>query len=688
VKKLNKKRVVITLAFSFIFILFGLAKPSKAFAATSPTLTDSESYSVLASSTVTNTGPTTTTGAVGVSPGTAITNFPPGIAGGGTHSNDASAIAAQADNFNVFDTLDQPCDQTFGAVDLTATFPAGVGPGVYCSTSSFSLTGNLNLTGSGVWIFKTVSTLITSPGSSVTGGDPCNAWWRVGSSATLDTTTSFIGNIFALTSITLNNSATLDGRALAKNGAVTLNTNTISGPICTPPPPATATVHVIKHVINDDVGSATAPDFTIGVTGTNVSQSSFAGSEAGVDVTLDAGPYSIDEDPVSDYTKSLSVDCSGTIAAGETKTCTITNDDIAPGVLPATITVVKVVIGGAKIIADFPLFVGATLVASGVSNTFAPGAYAVTETADPNYTQTFAIDCVNGQINLSPGDTKVCTITNTYVAAASGGSGGGSTPVPPLIDVVKVPSPLALPSGPGLVTYTYTLRNIGTVPVTDVTMVGDSCSPLLLVSGDSNADAKLDVNEIWTYTCSTKLLATHTNTVVATGWANGISATDIANATVVVGLPVVPPLIHVTKIPSPLALPVRGGMVTYTETVTNPGTVALSNIRLTDDKCSPLNYISGDTNGDSKLDVTEAWVYTCRTNLTKTTTNTAVASGEANGLAVRDFAIATVIVAAPGLPKAGFPPEERNSPWGTDMLFGSLMLVSSSLVVTLRKQGL
>src|SRR5947199_170032 len=82
-----------------------------------------------------------------------------------------------------------------GAGDLTTTVPAGVAPGVYCSTSSFSLSGNLNLTGSGVWIFKTVSTLITLPGSSVTGGDPCDVWWRIGSSATLDTTTSFIGNI-------------------------------------------------------------------------------------------------------------------------------------------------------------------------------------------------------------------------------------------------------------------------------------------------------------------------------------------------------------------------------------------------------------------------------------------------------------------------------------------------------------
>lgn len=121
-----------------------------------------------------------------------------------------------------------------GAVDLTATFPSGVGPGVYCSTSSFSLSGNLQLTGNGVHIFKTVSTLITSPGSSITGGDACNVWWRVGSSATLDTTTAFRGNIFALNGVNaMNSGATLNGRIVGLSAAtVTLNTNTITAPTC------------------------------------------------------------------------------------------------------------------------------------------------------------------------------------------------------------------------------------------------------------------------------------------------------------------------------------------------------------------------------------------------------------------------------------------------------------------------
>ncbi|MHB8779209.1 MAG: ice-binding family protein [Anaerolineales bacterium] len=200
--------------------------------ATSPTLSALLDYSVLGGDSVTNTGSTTTSGAVGVSPGTSITGFPPGIAGGGTHSNDANAIAAQAEALSVFGALDQPCDFSYGAQDLTLISP--LVPGVYCSSSSFSLSGNLTLSGSGVYIFKTVSTLITSPGSSVTGGDPCNVWWRIGSSTTLDTSTSFIGNVFSQNGVNaMNTGATLNGRFLALSaGTVTLASNTISGPVC------------------------------------------------------------------------------------------------------------------------------------------------------------------------------------------------------------------------------------------------------------------------------------------------------------------------------------------------------------------------------------------------------------------------------------------------------------------------
>jgi uncharacterized repeat protein (TIGR01451 family) len=306
----------------------------------------------------------------------------------------------------------------------------------------------------------------------------------------------------------------------------------------------------------------------------------------------------------------------------------------------------------------------------------------MTETSDPGYAATYSGHCdASGKLLVNSGNQYICIITNNDI-----GKPIVVPPVPPLIDVVKVPTPLALPAGPGAVTYNYTLSNIGTVPVTNVTMIDNVCSPVTLVSGDANGDGKLDVTETWKYVCSTNISTTTTNTIVATGWANGISATAVANATVAVGTPVVPPLIHVTKIPDPLTLLVGGGMVTYTEKITNPGTVALNNVTLADNKCDPMKYISGDTNSDSKLDPSETWTYTCRTNLTKTTTNTAIATGEADGFTVRDLAIATVVVAgaAPKLPNTGAD-SEKNISWNIAMLAGIVVLVSASLAVALKK---
>lgn len=233
-KFLHKRTKLFAILLTIALALAYTPLMPQAYAATSPTLSGASGYSVLGGAAVTNTGATTTNGSVGVSPGTSIDG---GItAGGGIHSNDASAIAAQADTVSVFTALDQTCTNNYSSgQDLTLISP--LVPGVYCSAGSFLLTGNLTLSGSsGVWIFKTVSTLITSSGSSVTGGDPCNVWWRIGSAATLATTTSFIGNIVLADAdevTALQTSATLNGRVLAQAAAtVTLDTNTITGPTC------------------------------------------------------------------------------------------------------------------------------------------------------------------------------------------------------------------------------------------------------------------------------------------------------------------------------------------------------------------------------------------------------------------------------------------------------------------------
>jgi len=193
-----------------------------------------QSFAVLAGSTVTNTGATVVRGNLGVDPGLAITGFPPGLVTGGTvHAGDAVALGAQIDTTIAYVTLAGQAP----TLDLTGQDLGGqtLTPGVYKFTSSAQLTGALTLDAlndpSAVFVFQIGSTLTTASNSSVlvlNGGSDCNVFWQVGSSATLGTTTAFKGNILALTSITLNTGATVSGRTLARNAAVTLDGNDVS----------------------------------------------------------------------------------------------------------------------------------------------------------------------------------------------------------------------------------------------------------------------------------------------------------------------------------------------------------------------------------------------------------------------------------------------------------------------------
>jgi hypothetical protein len=200
-----------------------------------PVLGAAQSFSVLGASTVTNTGPSLVIGDLGVSPGSAVTGFPPGmVSGGSIHAGDAAALQAQTDLTAAYTTAaTTPCTanltgQDLGGLTLT--------PGVYCFDSSAQLTGTLTLDAQGssaaTFLFKTGSSLTTASNASVlllNGGSSCNVTWQLGSSAILGTGTVFAGNILALSSITFNTGAQTSGRALARTGAVTLDTASVSG---------------------------------------------------------------------------------------------------------------------------------------------------------------------------------------------------------------------------------------------------------------------------------------------------------------------------------------------------------------------------------------------------------------------------------------------------------------------------
>jgi hypothetical protein len=214
------------------------------------------SFEVLGGSTVTNTGATFISGDLGVAPGTTITGFPPGLVteGGATHTGDALALQAQSDvalSYN--SSAGQPCnihlaDRELGGKTLT--------PDVYCFTSLAQLTGQLVLDAQGntaaTWIIQIPGGLSTATSSAVlvtNGGGVCNVFWIVGESATIGANSSFAGNILALTSITLATGASLSGRAFARNGAVTMDTNTISKPPCsTAPTPVPTPIPAPSHV--------------------------------------------------------------------------------------------------------------------------------------------------------------------------------------------------------------------------------------------------------------------------------------------------------------------------------------------------------------------------------------------------------------------------------------------------------
>src|ERR1700730_9863406 len=220
------RRSAISLGLAALVLLIW---PAIALASTDPLLNTAGNFAVLSGAGMTNTGPSWITGAIGAS-NACITGFPPGTAAP-QHIGDSAYTTAETDLVATFTRASaEPTTTDYSNVNLGGLT---LGPGVYKQSTAPTLTGTLTLSGGGIYIFKIGSTLVTATGARVSlinGAQPCDIFWVVGSSATIAVSTTFVGNIMALAQIAMQTGATLNGRALARTAAVTLDTNRIIQP--------------------------------------------------------------------------------------------------------------------------------------------------------------------------------------------------------------------------------------------------------------------------------------------------------------------------------------------------------------------------------------------------------------------------------------------------------------------------
>lgn len=256
--------IAVCLAFAAIPIGIAQAAPVN--------LATAQPFVVLSGAGVTNTGPSVLNGDLGVSPGTSLSGFgAPAVVNGAIHANDGVAAQAQADLTTAYNVAaGQPIPpgneltgQNLGGLTLT--------PGAYGFSSSAGLTGQLTLDAQGdpdaQFVFVIGTTLITESASSViltNGASPCNVYWKVGSSATFGSGTAFEGNVLALESISMTSGVTFLGRALARNGEVTLDNDVLGTPQC-----ATASTPTPTEPGSGGSGGTTGTPTATGTAGTS-----------------------------------------------------------------------------------------------------------------------------------------------------------------------------------------------------------------------------------------------------------------------------------------------------------------------------------------------------------------------------------------------------------------------------------
>jgi uncharacterized repeat protein (TIGR01451 family) len=307
------------------------------------TLGSAGTFTILGASTVTSTGPSVVNGNVGVSPGSAITGFPPAIVvGGALHVADGPAALAQSDLTAAY--LDA-AGRTVPAIVAGDLGGLTLAPGLYKSTSSLGITGVLTLDGQGnsgsVFIFQVASALTTATSSQVVligGAQAANVFWQVGSSATLGTYSIFAGTIMAQASVSLATGAALNGRALARTGAVTLDSNTgiNPGPPVAGGPPAALAVtcpqgSALVGVVYNSLVVATGgtPPYTFSITPGSLPAGLLLNASTGAVTGTPTG---------SGGTSSFTANALDFVAGSATNSCSIV---VAPAGSGADVSIVK-----------------------------------------------------------------------------------------------------------------------------------------------------------------------------------------------------------------------------------------------------------------------------------------------------------------------------------------------------------
>lgn len=445
-KKLNKIKVITVLAAVPMLSIF--LYPAVSFAAPVIHQGTTTSYAILAGSTITNSGTTSVTGTagvdVGVSPGSAITNT--GTLGGTQHINDASAIAAQTSLTTALSDTNAPVATVIPA-DLNAQV---LHAGSYKTGSSFLNSGTLTFDAQGdanaIFVMQSPSSTIATSVSSTmvltNGAQACNVFWAIGSSATLGASSTFVGHLYAATSISLGTGATVHGDLLAQSGAVTLLGNTIVNDNC-----AASVVSTPTPVQTSKITSVTPANCV--VTGTTAITINGIFPTLVTNITVNGKTLALGSWTQTPTTVVVNAVTSSTVPTviqlynGQAPVLVVQNFTCAPGavvtpippvvIIPpgtGTIHVIKIVDnawGGTATPGDFTLSLrhhGTDVLGSpdvgvaspGRTYILAPGTYVLGEepsTTFPNYIESFDIvGQASNVINLKSGDDITITQTN------------------------------------------------------------------------------------------------------------------------------------------------------------------------------------------------------------------------------------------------------------------------------------